>query len=211
MNVIVLVAHPDDEVLGCGGWMAKMSAEGHDLTVLFATDGVRHPPISTDSKEDSYSANAVLGVARENIHYLGVPTQRADGHVLRDYTQLVEQLAGQPDMVIIPSRTDLNVDHLFAHQLGMICFRPVKRRVRIVEMEILSSTEYGEDSFNPNFYVDISGYVEKKTEALSKYSKQVLEFPHPRSPQAVTIKAQQRGLEVGCNSAEAFRIIRWFE
>lgn len=211
LRVLVLVAHPDDEVLGCGGTIARLAAQDHDISVIFTTDGVRHPPISTDSTEDAYKGLSTLGVRRENVHFLGIETQRSDGYVLRDYTPRVESLAEAVDLVITPSGDDQNVDHRFAYHLALVCFRPIKRRVRIVSMEILSSSEYGDVAFQPNYYVDVTDTIELKLKALEQYTKQVLPFPHPRSPEAVSIKAQQRGLECGFGYAEAFRIIRWFD
>jgi len=206
-----LVAHPDDEVLGCGGTIARMAAHDNDISVIFTTDGIRHPPVSTDSTEDAYEALSVLGVRRENVHFLGIETQRSDGYVLRDYTPKVQSLVPDVDLVITPSGDDLNLDHRFAYQLALVCFRPIKRRTRIVSMEILSSSEYGDVSFQPNYYVDVTDTITLKFRALERYEKQVLPFPHPRSAEAVGIKAQQRGLECGFGYAEAFRIIRWFD
>ena len=171
---------------------------------------MRHPPVSTDSKGDAYEALQVLGVNRDDVHFLNIKTQRSDEYVLRDYTEQVEKVARNIDLVIVPSKQDLNVDHVFAHNLALICFRPAKYRTRIITMEILSSTEWSGRPFHANYYVDISETIDSKIEALGKYVKQVLPFPHPRSPEAIRIKAQQRGLEVGYEYAEAFHIVRWF-
>lgn len=204
------MAHPDDEVLGCGGWIAHLIKTNNDVSVIFTTDGVRHPPVSTDSKVDAYEALQSLGVRKENIRFLNIKTQRSDEYVLRDYTEQVEKLSKNVDLVITPSRNDLNVDHVFAYNLAMICFRPVKYRTRIVTMEILSSTEWSDRPFHANYYIDISDTIDLKIASLAKYTKQVLPFPHPRSSEAVRIKAQQRGLEVGYHYAEAFHVVRWF-
>lgn len=206
-----MVAHPDDEVLGCGGWLASLAKnKSNDVSVIFTTDGVRHPPVSTDSKDDAYAALKVLGIEKENIHFLGIKTQRSDEYVLRDYTEAVEKIGKNTDVVMVPSKNDLNIDHVFAFNLGMICFRPVKYNTRIVTMEILSSSEWSDKPFHANYYVDITDTINMKIEALSKYTKQVVPFPHPRSPEAVRVKAQQRGLEAGQHYAEAFHIVRWF-
>jgi LmbE family N-acetylglucosaminyl deacetylase len=149
-------------------------------------------------------------VKRECIHFLNIKTQRSDQYVLRDYTERVEKIAKNTDLVIAPSNFDLNIDHLFAYKLALICFRPVQYRTKIVTMEILSSSEWSEQPFYANYYVDISETMDVKLEALGRYNKQVLPFPHPRSPEAVRTKAQQRGLEVGYHYAEAFHIVRWF-
>ena len=209
-KVVVLCAHPDDEVLGCGGWIAKLVRREHQVSVIFTTDGIRHPPVSTDNRIDAYEALALISVRREDVRFLGLPTMRSDGQVLRDFTPKVEALVMDADLLIVPSKDDLNVDHAFAYTLGLICCRPIKRQVNIVSMEILSSSEWGDTPFQPNFYVDISDTLELKIAALSRYTNQVRDFPHPRSPEALRIKAQQRGLEVGYRYAEAFKVIRWF-
>jgi LmbE family N-acetylglucosaminyl deacetylase len=152
----------------------------------------------------------VLGVKKENIHFLNIKTQRSDEYVLRDYTEQVEKIGENTDLVIVPSNLDLNIDHVFAYKLALICFRPIKYRTRFVTMEILSSSEWADQPFHPNYYVDISKTFDLKIKALSKYSKQILPFPHPRSPEAVRIKSQQRGLEAGYHYAEAFHIVKWF-
>jgi LmbE family N-acetylglucosaminyl deacetylase len=206
-----LVAHPDDEVLACGGWIARLAKQDHELLAIFTTNGIRHPPLSTDSRADAYEALAILGVRRENVHFLGIETQRSDQYVLRDFTSLVESKAERVDVVITTSGHDLNVDHRFAYQLALICFRPINYRTRIVTAEILSSSEYSDVAFQPNLYVDVSETIELKLSALKRYEKQVVAFPHPRSPEAVRIKAQQRGLECGLSYAEAYHIVRWFD
>jgi len=151
-----------------------------------------------------------LGVKKENIHFLNIKTQRSDEYVLRDYTEKVENIGKHADLVIAPSSHDLNVDHVFAYKLALICFRPIQYRTRIVSMEIMSSSEWSDKPFQANYYVDISHTIETKVAAVNKYDTQVQPFPHPRSPEAIRIKAQQRGLEVGYQYAEAFHIIRWF-
>ncbi len=197
-------------MIGCGGWIAQLINNKNDVSVIFTTDGVRHPPASTNSRDDAYRALEVLGVKKEQIHFLDIKTQRSDEYVLRDYTEHVEKIGKKTDLVIVPSGSDLNVDHVFVYKLALICFRPVKYRTKIVTMEILSSSEWSDHPFHANYYVDISNTIEEKIAAVNKYVKQVLPFPHPRSPEAIRIKAQQRGLEVGYHHAEAFHIVRWF-
>ncbi len=141
---------------------------------------------------------------------MDIKTQRSDEYVLRDYTEQVEKIGENSDLVLIPSKYDLNIDHVFAYKLALICFRPIKYRSRIVSMEIISSSEWSDRPFHANYYVDISNTIDKKIEAVKKYDTQVQPFPHPRSPEAIRIKAQQRGLEVGYEYAEAFHIVRWF-
>lgn len=210
MKVVVLCAHPDDEVLGCGGWIAKLVRDEHPVSVIFTTDGVRHPPARIDNRPDAFEALGVLGVDRDDVRFLGLPMMRSDGQVLRDYTPELEPLVKDADLLIVPSKDDLNVDHVFAYNLGLICCRPIKRQVKIVSMEILSSSEWGDTPFQPNLYVDISATLELKIAALSRYTNEAMEYPHPRSPEGLRIKAQQRGLEVGYRYAEAFKIVRWF-
>jgi LmbE family N-acetylglucosaminyl deacetylase len=210
MKAVVLCAHPDDEVLGCGGWIAKLIRREHRVSVIFTTDGVRHPPASTDNRPGAFEALAMLGVRRDDVRFLGLPMMRCDGEVLRDYTPELEPLVADADLLIVPSKDDLNVDHVFAYKLGLICCRPIGRQVNIVSMEILSSSEWGDTPFQPNFYVDIAKTLELKVAALCRYTHEVREFPHARSAEAVRIKAQQRGLEVGYRYAEAFKIVRWF-
>lgn len=94
---------------------------------------------------------------------------------------------------------------------AMVVGRSIDRQIGIMTCEVLSSAEWNDVSYEPNFYVDISDTLEKKVEAMHEIDTEIEEWPHPRSEKGIRVKAQQRGMEVGLNYAEAFRIVRWFD
>lgn len=211
MTVMVLVAHLVIEVLGCGGYLPKLAREGHEVHVVFCTEGILHPPKTNDNREASFRAAQRLGLRREHVHHLGFKNQRFDEYARIDINKRVEALNLAPDLVLTTSPGDANNDHRVVFDCALVLARPIRKPVRLLTMEILSSSEWGHEPFAPNFYVDITDTLDLKIEAMSEYADQVMAFPHPRSLEGIRHKAYARGTEVGFRAAEAYRIIRWFE
>lgn len=211
MNVLVLVSHLDDEVLGCGGYIPKLVKQGHEVHVVFLTEGVLHPPKTSDNRVVSFEVSELLGLKRDRVHHLGLKNQRFDEYTLIDINKMVEALEVDPDMILTNSPSDANTDHRFTFNSALVIGRPIKKPVRLVTMEVLSSSEWGPEPFAPNFYADITDTLEIKIRAMAMYRDQVMEFPHPRSLEGIRHKAHARGMEAGFRAAEAFHIVRWFE
>lgn len=211
MKVMVLVAHLDDEVLGCGGWVPKLVREGHDVHMVFLTEGILHPPKTNDNREASLRVSESLGLTRDRVYHLGFKNQRYDTYALIDINKKVESLRIEPDLIISTSPTDANNDHRVVFNCALVMARPIRKPVRLVTMEILSSSEWGREPFAPNYYVDITDTLELKVQAMAMYADQVMPFPHPRSLDGIRHRAHARGMEVGYRAAEAYHIIRWFE
>lgn len=217
-NVLVIAAHADDEVLGCGATMAKHAAAGDRIDLLLLADGVTSRPkgeIDLAGRNASAEAAArILGVNPPIL--LGLPDNRLDTVCMLEVVQAVEEvlLKLQPDILYIHHNGDLNVDHRIAHTAALTAARPQPwcSVRKIYAFEVLSSTGWGSGPndlpFVPTRFVDISAHLEQKREALECYAKEMRDFPHARSYQAVEALARYRGAMMGVQAAEAFMVIR---
>lgn len=217
-RVLVVAAHTDDEVLGCGGTIARHVMEGDQVYAVFMADGVSSR-VQTDAtallkREDAAEkARSILGI-RENI-YLGLPDNRMDSMPLIDVVQCLEPIINRlkPHTIYTHHLGDLNVDHRITHQAVMTACRPMPGcSVReIFTFEVLSSTEWATPTmapFLPNLFVDISAYLEIKMQALDAYAEEMRVEPHTRSLKHVEILARHRGFTVGLDAAEGYSIVR---
>jgi len=208
MHVVAYLAHADDEVLGCGGLLAKLASEGHQVSIVLATDGIFYRAGRVDNSVAARKAAKILGV--QNIFFLGFRDQHFDNYPLIELNRGFEKLHLEPDLLITHAPSDVNQDHLIVFRSAMVVARPTFRRINIIGCEIPSSTEWASTPFSPSLYVDISDHLEKKIEAMRSYVAELRQFPHPRSVEGIQIKARQRGMEVGLQAAEAYQVLRWF-
>jgi LmbE family N-acetylglucosaminyl deacetylase len=217
-SVLVIAAHADDEVLGCAGSIARHVAEGDLVHVVFMADGVTARPdagASEHLKRFSAAEKAQANLGVKSIIQLGFADNRMDGIPLLDIVQRIESVIAElcPDLVYTHHSGDLNVDHRVTHHAVMTACRPlpgaIVREIRC--FEILSSTEWtttGLAQFQPNLFVDISSYLEKKLAAAAAYFEEMRAVPHSRSLAHVEVLARHRGYSVGVEAAEAFMIAR---
>jgi len=217
-TILVVAAHPDDEVLGCGGVIAKHVAAEDEVHLVFMADGVGARSSELDSEKRAreaamYSASRILGVS--STICLGFPDNRMDGLELLDIVQPLEDILRKlrPELVYTHHYGDLNIDHQLTHQAVMTACRPQPSfYVReILTFEVVSSTEWQSPTampFLPNVFVDISPYLDKKFEALKAYDMEIREEPHARSLGGVKALASFRGASVGVDAAEAFMMVR---
>jgi LmbE family N-acetylglucosaminyl deacetylase len=220
MNLLVIATHPDDEVLGCGGTIARQASRGDRVDVAVVTRGATELFAEHQVKrlrKELEAAHAILGVAA--VHFLDFPAPKLDlvpAHELADAIN-AHIAALRPDSVFLPHRGDLHSDHRIVFNATLVAARPIGEAIvrRLLSYETLSETEWSapvaEDAFLPSVFVDISDYLEQKKEALAAYKSQIREFPHPRSLQAVEALARVRGSTVGAQAAEAFQLIREIE
>lgn len=211
MRVAIYVSHVDDDILGAGGLVPQMVECGHEVHVVYLTDGLLHPPKDVDNRPKAKRAAEILGLDRENVHFLGFPNQRFDDDALIDLNKQFEELDLAPDLIVTNAKTDVNQDHRMAFESAMIVGRSIDRQVGIMTCEVQGSSEWNDEPFDPNFYVDISGTLDAKIDAMLEIDTELEEWPHPRSERGMRVKARQRGMEVGLDYAEAFRIVRWFD
>jgi LmbE family N-acetylglucosaminyl deacetylase len=223
MNVLVVAAHPDDELLGCGGTAARLAGEGHSVYLSILGEGItsRHTdragadPVAIKSLHGSSQRVAdLLGAKELSLH--GLPDNRFDSVPLLDVVKMVEQIIERwrPEAVYTHHGGDLNVDHRILSQAVLTATRPGQRNsVRDVYMfEIPSSTEWAfqqlSPAFRPNVFVDISATLDTKLKGMREYESEVRAFPHPRSSEALRAIAQRWGSVAGCKAAEAFELVR---
>ena len=217
MKVLVFAPHPDDEVLGVGGTMAKRASNGDDVYVCVVTKGTEplfRPDRVQKIQQQCRIADALLG-ARETI-FLNfpavmletVPRYELNGKIC-DVVQRIK-----PDEVYIPHRGDMQIDHKMIVDACMVALRPKYEHLikRIYAYETLSETGWDipntVNEFIPTVYEDITSTIHLKMEAISKFESQIGAFPDPRSIEALESLAKYRGSTVSCNSAEAFYLIR---
>jgi LmbE family N-acetylglucosaminyl deacetylase len=223
-KILVVVAHPDDEVLGCGGTIAKMALQGYDVYTLIIGEGIT----SRDEKRDRSkraseikelkrqlkNANKILGIKESFV--FDFPDNRFDTVALLDIVKVIEKIKKQvaPNIIFTHHHGDLNIDHQITFRAAITACRPVKGGMvrEIYSFEIPSSTEWNTSLsstyFMPNYFVDISKTLKTKINALKQYKSEIRKFPHPRSPEAVEIIARKWGIQVGLEAAEAFINIR---
>lgn len=223
-TVLVIAAHPDDEVLGCGGAIARHTALGDQVHVLFMADGETSRHVSdadvlvdvSESKrrEAAQGALNVLGVG-ERI-FLDWPDNRLDTIPMLDLVQSIEPVIMRlrPDIIYTHFEGDLNIDHQQTARAVFTACRPQPEFsvTKIICFEVLSSTEWNPTQhFTPNYWVDVSDYLSVKEEALSFYDTEMRDYPHSRSYQNVRQLAGVRGATIGAEYAEAFMIVRMIE
>ena len=217
MRILVVAPHMDDEVLGCGGIMAKYAKEGHEVYVAVVTNG--QPPLFTKEEDDVDKANCLeahklLGV--KETFFLDLPAAMLD--TMPKYklngaiNKVVQKLV--PDELYIPHKGDMHFDHKLINEACMVAVRPRSEEAvkRVYVYETLSETEWdvpsADNYFMPNVFVDISDYIDLKIEAMSKFSQQIIEYPSPRSKEGIRSLALNRGMTVYKKYAESFMLIR---
>ncbi len=229
-KVLVIAAHPDDEVLGCGGTIARHREENDEVHILFMADGVTSRTYNPDKEQsrdeelklnkeainkrrnEAYKANAILGVERKNIYFLNFPDQRLDSLPLLDLIKGIENVKMRihPDIIYTHFWNDLNLDHCLTARATVTAFRPVfgVQAYSIYHFEVPESTSLATlgrgDSFEPNYFVDISKTLGKKLQALEAYESEKREYPDLRSIQSIREHAQKRSGGTANEYAEAF-------
>lgn len=223
MKVLVIAAHPDDEVLGCGATAARLVQEKHEIHFAILGEGItsRHGQRSDADAgeleglhEHARAAAALLGV--QSLVLRKLPDNRLDTLPLLEVVKVVAELVDRikPEVIYTHHPGDLNVDHGVIHRAVVTATRPMAEQpVReIYAFEIPSSTDWAFGSlrpaFRPNVFVDITATLEAKIAAMACYKTETRQFPHPRSPEALRAAAIRWGSIAGCQAAEAFELVR---
>ncbi len=216
--VLVVAAHADDEVLGCGGTIARHVAEGDVVHAIFMADGVtsRTNTVAGDLERRMASArqaHKILGLQR--VEYLELPDNSMDSLPMLQIVQALEAAIQSisPSVIYTHHHGDLNIDHRLTHQAVMTACRPQPESAvkEILSFEVLSSTDWATPShepFMPNVFVDISDFLAIKLEALQAYQSEMRNAPHSRSIAHAEYLARHRGHTVGLTAAEAFVSVR---
>jgi len=222
-SVLVIAAHPDDEVLGCGGTIARLSQEGHLVHIAILGEGITSR-YAKRSEADANLIDALHKRSRQVADLLGVdqlsqhdlPDNRFDTIPLLDVVKHIETLISQlqPRVIYTQHGGDLNIDHSMVYRATLTATRPmVDTPVKTVyAYEVASSTEWAfqrfSPIFHPNMFVDISGTLDLKLRAMQLYESETRPFPHPRSAEALRAIAMRWGSVAGLQMAEAFELVR---
>lgn len=222
MKVLVIAAHPDDEVYGMGGTIAKLAAQGNEVHVLIVTDGCTAqyagrpdlPEIIEKKHREAIEANTLLGV--KQVHFGTFPDMKLDTVPHVEVNRLIEETVDQvrPDTVYTHFYGDVNLDHQMVYRSTLVAVRPVPGQCvkALYAYYVPSSTEWSPQLahtvFLPNTMTDITGFEERKEQALLAYQTEARAYPHPRSAQYVRETDRARGLQWGMGSSEAFMLLR---
>jgi len=218
MKILIFAPHPDDEVLGMGGTIARFAREGHDITVVIVTRG--WPPLFSEesveqTRAESREANALLGV--QSLRFMDLPVTRLNQIPLHERNAVFEKVIHEeePSIVFLPFRGDRHEDHRVVFDSCMVALRPLAHRLHIEKIlcyETVSETHWAcpcvETNFQPHVWVDISEFLPRKIEAMQKYISQIRPEPDARSIEALGALAKWRGSVMGMAAAECFAVMR---
>ncbi len=210
--VLVVAAHPDDELLGCGGTIALHARAGDPVTSVIVCEGesLRYGPVGVGQRSHMECAARRLGV--RDVRLLGYPDQRLDTFSLTEVIGRLEEVVHEvrPRTVYCQHGGDVNRDHQLVFQAALVATRPTEASVEVVyTFDTASSTEWGYPrSFAPDTWIDIGATLDAKVEAMACYLSEVRQYPHPRSLQALRYRAHAWGVQACIEAAEVFMTVR---
>ena len=217
MKTLVIAPHPDDEVLGVGGTILRLKAEGNKVGWLIVT-GISSEAGWSDEKIQQ-RADEIKSIANlfafDSIYELNFPTTQLDQVPMSDLVSAISNVfkVFEPEEVFVPHPSDIHTDHRFVFDAIASCtkwFRHPSVK-RVLAYETLSETDFSlgvKQVFRPNIFVNIEPYLKDKLRAISIYQSELGEFPFPRSHEAITALAFLRGAASGFKAAEAFELLR---
>lgn len=221
-SILIVAAHPDDEVLGCGGTIVKLIQQGYEVFTLILGEGITSRYKKNENtekkiknlKNEMHKANKILGIKK--IFTFNFPDNKFDSVSLLDIVKKIEKIKNivKPEIIFTHYKNDLNIDHRITYNAVITSTRPMEDETvkTICSFEILSSTEWMFPlKFSPNVFFDISKTIDKKIEAMSYYLSEIKEFPHPRSLESIKLNSKIWGIKVGLNYAEAFQLVRYIK
>lgn len=220
-KILIVAAHPDDEVLGCFGTVSKLIKEGYEAYTLILGEG-KTSRLDTRKVEENKEqleilndeikkANDIIGIKKCFVY--DFPDNRFDSVDLLDIIKVISKIKEEikPDIVFTHYENDLNIDHKITYQAVITATRPMENESvkEIYSFEILSSTEWQYPiSFSPDVFFDIQDTIELKLNAMQCYKSELCLYPHPRSLEGIELNAKYNGMRVGKNYVEAFKSVR---
>lgn len=233
MKILVIVAHPDDEILGMGGTLKKLTMKKNSIKVVFLATGIsarRSNDYKSNTKYkidknlvnemnaqikklrlDAKKALKIVGV--KDIEFFDFPDNEMDKISNLEITKTIEKIIQKfkPETVYTHTKKDVNVDHRAIFNAVITATRPTKNSnlKKVITFEVPSSSEwYFGDNFSPNIFIDIKKELSYKIKAIQAYKNELKKFPHPRSPEALDAISKRWGSVSGFEAAEAFELIR---
>ena len=217
MRVLVVAAHPDDEVLCAGGTIARHVGDGDTVHTAILCEGasIRYGSERVaEINDQAHKAAEILGV--QDLTMFDLPDQRLDTIPISDVAAPVEQMVSQfdPEVIYTHYGGDINRDHQIVAEAVAVAARPYPaprvREILMFESASLSwgTTHFTHRSFDPTLFVDISGTLDRKLEAMTAYQTEQRDFPHPRSIEALRDQARYWGSRINRQAAEAFAPLR---
>jgi LmbE family N-acetylglucosaminyl deacetylase len=211
-QVLVVAAHPDDELLGCGGTIALHTRRGDSVTAVIVCEGesLRYGRGGKNMCAQTMAACRKLGIT--DIRLLGLADQRLDTMTLTDIIQPLEQIVREtrPNLVYTQYGGDINRDHELLFKALLVAARPLEAYIEaIYSFDTASSTEWAfPRTFVPDTWVDITETLETKLEAMACYHSEIRDYPHPRSLEALEHRAKAWGNQTCLDVAEVFMTVR---
>lgn len=220
-KVIIISAHPDDETLGAGGTILKHKKNGDEVywlivTDVFETEGFSNERVLSRKKEIE---NVSRLYSFNNVYNLGYPTMKLDDTILFELVNKISLIFQevQPETIYVMNRSDAHSDHRIVFDAVMSCTKSFRYPYvkKVLMYECLSETEFApilpEKVFQPNYFVDISNFLNKKIEIMKIFDSELGEHPFPRSIKNIEALATYRGATIGVNYAESFQLIKFID
>ena len=223
-RILIIAAHPDDEILGCGGTVANLIKLGYEAYTVILGEGktsrwnnagiIESNNEIVSLRDEAIKANCALGI--KDVFFFSFPDNRFDSVDLLDIIKEIENIKKRinPDIIFTHHYGDLNIDHQITYKAVLTSTRPMKGESvqSIYTFEIPSSTEWNsfnrETVFVPNIFYNISDTIDLKIKALSEYKSEMNLYPHPRSVQHVMEMSKVNGIRVGLDYSENFMLVR---
>ena len=218
-KILVICAHPDDEVLGCGGSLLKLSKK-YDVSICYVADGESSRSNKKELIQKRYNQAKKVGkiLKVKKQFFLDFPDNKLDTIPMLEIARYLLKIVKKekPTIIFTHSINDLNIDHRKTFEATMIAARPSSKNniKKILSFEILSSTgnfHYKKKLFNPNYFIDIEKFIDQKIELMKIYKDEVMPYPHQRSLKAIKNLSKYRGNQCALKNAEAFELLRFVD
>jgi len=221
MKIVVISAHPDDEVIGCGGTLLKHKANGDELYWIIITNVFENQGFSKDlihgRQQEIEKIKNLMGFS--TVHKLDYPTMGLDSSSINTMIPKISTLFNEikPEVLYVMNRSDAHSDHRLTFDAVMACTKSFRYPFikKVLMYECISETEFApalpEKVFQPNYFVDVTKCFDKKLEMMKVYKSELSEHPFPRSLRNIEALATFRGASVGVDYAEAFQLIKFID
>lgn len=220
-NIIVISAHPDDETLGAGGTILKHVANGDNVYWLIVTNVLENQGFSKERVESRQLEISIVGkmFGFEKIFNLNYPTMLLSSSSLIKMVPEISSIFSEvkPEIIYTLNRSDAHSDHRVIFDAVMACTKSFRYPFirQILMYECISETEFApalaEKAFLPNYFVDVTDYIDKKNEIMKVFESEIAEHPFPRSIENIKALAHFRGASVGVKYAEAFQLLKYID